>query len=299
MSFHYISHKVSFVMFSRRLFPPPTGLPSGYTALDYITVSSLDERIVAGSFIGASDVVFLDHQFSAIPTWSSAINPESFYLFMDAYRSMWINAFDFDTTVGTDYRAVYLYLGYNTNQAYAPHSAALTTARSMLYIPNSAFSLNGVIYPSSTLSAMIISGGTTGVQGSAGEFQMQPLRVYGCYILDVLDWRHYMVPCERSSDGRQGLYDVVDGVFVPVVTSNIPYIGGYQRDSVVFSHPVTSKLSVVLSSRSLSSTLTLSVPKGSSSVTITNSSYYGAIIHSVSPISDDTYVYLDTARLVV
>lgn len=270
-------------MLNRRLLSPPpsAGLPSGFTALDYITISSLDDRIISiEPMIGASDVVYLDHQFEALPTWDGYVNMNALRFWYDDYRDMRISYFKYGDSLSTE--------GYPSYWYGDADSGALTTERVLLCMPNSAYSLNGVIYPSTALSTISINKGVTGTgNNSNGEIQSVRYRIYGCYILDVLDWRHYMVPCLRVSDGREGLYDLVDGVFVAILYPNDIKMS---MDGVLTStYPVASDLTVSIKFITAStSDISVVFPKGSSSVT---TSYKRYSVYGISPLYDDYYYY--------
>lgn len=270
------------------LYPPPTGLPSGYTSLDYITIG-LEDRIFRDAMVGASDVVYLDHQFTAVPTWSSGTNPEVLYLYSDSYREMRIaytSSYDYATMVSTS-KVAYSYIGYNVGSSNAIESDSITTNRSLLCIPNAAYSLGGVIYPSSVLSPLYINNGVSEDSGAHGVIQSMQCRIYGCYVLDVYDWRHYMVPCERASDGKQGLYDVVDGVFSAIL---IPNTITNESGTMTATYPVASDLTVALS-RGTSSSGTVTFPKGASSVSL-GSAYRYYTVSTITPSVDDFYYYV-------
>lgn len=273
-------------MLNRRYFTPPpsAGLPSGFTSLDYITISSLNQRVCRDSMVGASDVVYLDHQFEAVPTWSSSTNPEDLFLWSDTYRDMYVS---YIGSFGSPYYPVYSYTPYEVGFVNALESSVLTTERVLLCMPNSAYSVNGVIYPSNDLSAMRINDGVTTVSGGHGEIQSVRYRIYGCYILDVFDWRHYMVPCLRVSDRREGLYDLVDGVFTAILEPNAISLSILDRE-LTSTYPVASDLTVVISTRT-SPSITITFPKGLSSIYVNNSSL--RTIESITPAFDDTYFY--------
>lgn len=231
--------------------------------------------------IGASDVVYLDHQFEVIPTWDGYVNMNALHFWRDDYRNMRISYFKYGDSLSTK--------GYPSYWYGDADSGALTTERVLLCMPNSAYSLNGVIYPSTDLSKININDGVTGTgNASNGQIQSVRYRIYGCYILDVFDWRHYMVPCLRVSDGREGLYDLVDGVFTAILYPNT--INMSTKGEITSTYPVASDLTMgVGSSTSSISTLTVVFPKGSSSIT-TSHRYY--LIKSITPTYDDLYYYV-------
>lgn len=276
-------------MLSRRLLSPPPQavLPSGFTALDYITISSLDDRIISiEPMVGASDVVYLDHQFEEVPTWSSAVNANALRFWQDDYRYMYIRYYE--PSDGTGYRPSYSYVAYEVGATNALYSDALTTERVLLCMPNSAYSLNGVIYPSTVLSTIKINNGVSGTgTSSEGKIQSIRYRIYGCYILDVFDWRHYMVPCLRVSDGREGLYDLMDGVFVAILYPNTLIMS--LTGEITSPYPVASDLTLTVGPVKSISTLTVAFPKGSSSVT---TGYRHYEVKSITPTYDDYYYYI-------
>ena len=232
-------------------------------------------------------MVYLDHQFEVIPTWSDTTNPEDLFLWSDTYRDMYIS---YIGSYGSDYYPAYSYVPYEVGFVNALISSVLTTERVLLCMPNSAYSVNGVIYPSGGLSTMCINNVVTTVSGSHGEIQSVRYRIYGCYILDVFDWRHYMVPCLRVSDGREGLYDLVDGVFVPILHLNVINLST-AYGTLTSTYPVASDLVVSISSRTSGTSASVVFPKGSSSVT---TSYRRYDITGISPLYDDDYYYYTT-----
>ena len=251
-------------------------MPSGFTALDYITISSLDERLYCESMVGASDVVYLDHQFEVVPTWSSGTNPDSLYLWHDDYRGLALTCYQPTDSFTDPDQSVYLYEG--------SESDTLTTERVLLCMPNSAYSVNGVIYPSTVLSSVSFNV----YFDDSNPIQSLRYRIYGCYVLDVFDWRHYMVPCLRVSDGREGLYDLVDAVFIPILYPNA--IAMSRTGEITSTYPVASELTLVVGSATSSiSTSTVAFPKGSSSVT-TDYRFYE--VKSITPTYDDAYYYI-------
>lgn len=93
-----------------------------------------------------------------------------------------------------------------------------------------------------------------------------------------------MVPCLRVSDGREGLYDLVDGVFTAILYQNIISIS----DSALTStYPVASDLTVGVGR--VGATATITFPKGSGPIAVSNK-YYG--VYSVTPTYDDLYYYV-------
>lgn len=227
--------------------------------------------------IGASDVVYLDHQFEEFPTWNNYTNAESLYFWRDDYRNMRISY-----TAGNP---SYSYVAYEVGLTDAIASGALTMERVLLCMPNSGYSVNGVIYPSTVLSTMRINNGVSGADANYGKIQSVRYRIYGCYVLDVLDWRHYMVPCLRVSDGREGLYDLVDSIFSPILLPNAIKLSQMNR-VITSTYPVASDLTIHVGSELLTTTVIL--PKGSNSVSV-NSRYDGIV--SITPAYDDVYYY--------
>ena len=238
--------------------------------------------------IGASDVVYLDHQLEEIPTWDGYVNMNVLYFWRDDYRIMYIYYFKTGDSLSADGYPSYRYGAYGVGTD-VPVSGALTTERVLLCMPNSGFSVNGVIYPSTNLSTISINYGVRGTgTNSEGKIQSIRYRIYGCYILDVFDWRHYMVPCLRVSDGREGLYDVVDGVFTAILYPNT--INMSTGGVITSTYPVASELTLIVGSVTSSiSNKSVVFPKGSSSVT-TGYRYYG--VKSITPTYDDTYYYI-------
>ena len=96
-----------------------------------------------------------------------------------------------------------------------------------------------------------------------------------------------MVPCLRVSDGREGLYDLVDGVFSAILYPNAIKMSS---DGVLTStYPVASDLTVSIKFITASTSNTSVVfPKGSSSVT---TSYRRYKVSGISPLYDDYYYY--------
>ena len=232
-------------------------------------------------------MVYLDHQFEEIPTWSSyIINMNALRFWIDDYRDMYISYFKTNGSMISEGYPSYRYKAYEVGSVNALNSGTLTTERVLLCMPNSAYSVNGIIYPSTDLSTIRINGGVTSSSNGIGYIQSIRYRIYGCYILDVFDWRHYMIPCLRVSDGREGLYDLVDGVFTPILYPNIINMS---TDGVITStYPVASDLTVVVSG--LSTSLTVVFPKGSSSISV--AAGIRNTIKSITPTYDDSYYYI-------
>ena len=258
-------------------------MPSGFTSLDYITVG-LSDCIIRDEAVGASDIVYLDHQFEAIPTWkSSAYNQGSFFwLYRDSYRMLRVEPpFSFSTTHIPD-----SYSYYPDGAANLDVNCDLSTDRVFMCMPITALSVNGVIFPASTLTSMSIAI-RPDIDSGEDLLSSASCRIYGCYVLDVLDWRHYMVPCLRVSDGREGLYDLVDGVFAAILSRNIIT---YSSDGELTStYPVASDLTVVVKTRL--STTTITFPNGSSSVS-TGIKDIIRSIESITPTYDISYYYI-------
>lgn len=268
---------------------PAIELPNGFTQLDYITISSLDDRIIfSRPMIGASDVVYLDHQFEEIPTWNSFTNMNALNFWRDDYRNMYISYFKTGGPMSSDGYPSYRYKAYEVGSEDSLNSGALTTERVLLCMPNSGYSVNGVIYPSTDLSTININDGVTSSSNGIGYIQSIRYRIYGCYILDVFDWRHYMVPCLRVSDGREGLYDLVDGVFTAILYPNT--IDMLMDGEITSTYPVASELTLAVGSITSSiSTRSVVFPKGSSSITTSYSRY---TVKSITPTYDDSYYYI-------
>lgn len=234
--------------------------------------------------VGASDVVYLDHQFEALPTWgSSAYTYGSFFwLYRDSYRSLKVQPpYSLATTQLPDAYSYYpddaVNLGVNCD---------LSTDRVFMCMPITALSVNGVIHPASTLTSMSIAIRPV-IDSGEDRLSSASCRIYGCYVLDVLDWRHYMVPCLRVSDGREGLYDLVDGVFSAILYPNVIDI---TAEGVVSStYPVASDLTVVINTK-ISTPITAIFPKGSSSISVDNKRL--STIESITPTYDDSYYYV-------
>ena len=233
--------------------------------------------------VGASDVVYLDHQFEAIPTWGlSAYSSGSFFwLYRDSYRTLKVRPpYSLGTTRIPDSYSYYPDDAVNSNV-----DCDLSTDRVFMCMPITALSVNGVIYPASTLTSMSIAI-RPGIDSGEDLLSSASCRIYGCYVLDVLDWRHYMVPCLRVSDGREGLYDLVDGVFSAILYPNAINLS---TDGVLTStYPVASDLTVVVGSRLGS--ITAIFPKGSSSISVDGKGL--TTIDSITPTYDDSYYYV-------
>lgn len=260
--------------------PPSAGLPSGFTSLDYITVG-LNDYIIRDEAVGASDVVFLDHQFEALPTWGlSAYSSGSFFwLYRDSYRMLKVKPpFSLGTTQIPD-----TYSYYPADATNSDVDCDLSTERVFMCMPITALSVNGVIFPASTLTSMSIAI-RADIDSGEDLLSSASCRIYGCYVLDALDWRHYMVPCMRVSDGREGLYDLVDGVFIAILFRNIIDLS----DNVITStYPVASDLTIGI--RAVGSTATITFPNGSSSV---SAGSRATTITSIAPTYDDAYYYI-------
>ena len=96
-----------------------------------------------------------------------------------------------------------------------------------------------------------------------------------------------MVPCLRVSDGREGLYDLVDGVFVPILYLNVIKLS-VADGTLTSTYPVASDLVVSIYSKTTGALASVVFPKGSSSVT---TSYRRYAVSGISPLYDDYYYY--------
>lgn len=234
--------------------------------------------------VGASDIVYLDHQFEAIPTWKSSAyySGSYFWLYRDSYRTLKVKPpYSLSTTHIPD-----SYSYYPDDAVNSDVNCNLSTDRVFMCMPITALSVNGVIFPASTLTSMSIAI-RPDIDSGEDMLSSASCRIYGCYVLDVLDWRHYMVPCLRVSDGREGLYDLVDGVFSAILYPNVIDI---TADNVLTStYPVASDLTVVVKSRF--SSITVVFPKGSSSIPA-DDKYIITTIESITPTYDDYYYYV-------
>lgn len=256
-------------------------MPNGFTSLDYITATINDRIIRDGEVVGASDVVYLDHQFEVMPTWDRGSNPGRFVLYSDSYRELRVTHYgSFGTNLLPD---EYRYESLSSSSSDDP-THPISTDRVFMSMYNTALSINGVIEPSTVLSPMYFDFRNVEGTNNPSVLESVTCRIYGCYVLDVLDWRHYMVPCLRASDGREGLYDLVDGVFTAILYQNVIEI----VDGVLIStYPVASDLTVGIGRVGVTTTITF--PKGSGPITMSNK-YYG--VYSVTPTYDDLYYYV-------
>lgn len=273
-------------MLNRRLLSPPpsAGLPSGFTSLDYITATINDRIIRDGEVVGASDVVYLDHQFEVMPTWDRGSNPGRFVLYSDSYRELRVTHYgSFGTNLLPD---EYRYESLSSSSSDDP-THPISTDRVFMSMYNTALSINGVIEPSTVLSPMYFDFRNVEGTNNPSVLESVTCRIYGCYVLDVLDWRHYMVPCLRVSDGREGLYDLVDGVFAAILYRNI--ITYSSNGELTSTYPVASDLTVVVRTRLAVTTITF--PNGSSSVSTGNKDIIRSI-ESITPTYDDSYYYI-------
>lgn len=215
-----------------------------------------------------------------MPTWSGGI-ADTFAFYSDLYRGLYV-----DLTTDLD-----AHPELTTTYRYVSHTSPSTTSltypvssdRVFMSMYNTALSINGVIIPSSALSPMYLNFSDS--NGSATLVSVS-CRIYGCYVLDASDWRHYMVPCLRVSDGREGLYDVVDGVFSAIL---IPNTITNESGTMTATYPVASDLTVTLG-RGNTSSVSVTFPKGTSSVSL-GSGYKYYTVSAITPSVDDLYYY--------
>ena len=258
---------------------------SGFTSLDYITATINDRIIRDGEVVGASDVVYLDHQFEPMPTWDSGSNPGRFIFYSDSYRELRVTHYDsFGTNLLSD---AYIYESISSSSSDDP-THPISTDRVFMCMYNTALSINGIIEPSSVLSPMYFDFRNVAGTNNPSILESVSCRIYGCYVSNVFDWRHYMVPCLRVSDGREGLYDLVDGVFSAILYPNAIHLS--TDGTLTSTYPVASDLTVVYNSR-LSSSTTITFPKGSSSISVGGKDIRYSI-ESITPTYDDSYYYV-------
>lgn len=264
---------------------PAIELPNGFTQLEYITLG-VSSRLVRDGMVGVSDVVYLDYQFDTIPIWSgsgSVTGDDRFRIYKDSYRTLDVVR----SVVGYYDSTWYDYSSLNAEGDDIAYNN-ITTDRLIVCLSNMELVVNSISQSSSELSSISFNSGY-----SSGEVQPSSVscRIYGCNILDVSDgpnWRHYMIPCMNNSNGVEGLYDLVDGIFIPCLLDNSLSID--MDNSVITStYPVSSDLTISVSRRTGGSTAEYVLMTGSNSIDI--DSIYTKIV-SITPSYDDVYNYV-------
>lgn len=205
-----------------------------------------------------------------------------FAFYYDLYRELLVElTYDSDYALTTVYRYESLSFPSSNRLTYP-----VSSDRMFMSMYNTALSVNGITAPSSVLSPMFFD--FRGADGSSlAELESVSCRIYGCYVLDGFDWRHYMIPCLRVSDGREGLYDVVDGVFSAIL---IPNTITNESGTMTATYPVASDLTVTLSRNGISGG-SVTFPKGTSSVSL-GSAYRYYSVSTITPSVDDLYYYV-------
>lgn len=125
-------------------------------------------------------------------------------------------------------------------------------------------------------------------------------RVYGFSVFDVNGFCNYLTPCSNS-EGRQGLYDLVGGVFYPYLSPNrlhFSFNGSYYSTiSVRADYPVLEDVSISVDCSGGGYTWVhlITLPKGSTSATSSTERYSTSKAYidrvTCTPRSDSQYFY--------
>ena len=279
-------------MISRRfLTPPPSaGLPSGYTQLDFVStdvgcfyldinllntsICVLDAQILVDPGSGDNGSVFL---------FESSFGYLKRGLMLDAYEDSFA-AFTRET------------LGTATPDL----GSTLDLARHSFILSERGYSADGV--PSQGSSSVFLMANRKDVKNDGQRYTLTSFktRIYGFSVFDVNGFCNYLTPCSNS-EGRQGLYDLVGGVFYPYLSPNrlrFSFNGSYcSTISVYADYPVLEDISISVDCYAGSYTWVhlITLPKGSTSATSTTERYSTSRVYidqvTCTPRSDSQYFY--------
>ena len=278
-------------MLNRRfLTPPPSaGLPSGYTQLDFVStdvgcfyldinllntsVCVLDAQVLVDPGSGDNGSVFL---------FESSFGYLKRGFLQDAYGDG-IAAFT-RGSVGTS----------------PDLGSTLDLARHSFILSERGYSADGV--PSQGSSSVFLMANRKDVQNDGQRYTLTSFktRVYGFSVFDVNGFCNYLTPCSNS-EGRQGLYDLVGGVFYPYLSPNRLYFSFdysyYRTVNVRADYPVLEDVSISVdcSNGRDSWVHLITLPKGSTSATSTTERYSTSRAYidrvTCTPRSDSQYFY--------
>lgn len=269
--------------------PPSAGLPSGYTAIDYIDTSRAGFLPIPITLLPSYSVV-LDYQLLSIPEYTAQekigpylISPTAsvgYVLPTVGYKCISAN---FGYTSST---SSYVYLGIDWDDQ-ARFTA--NTKRHTLYFQPYGALLDSASYPTSSMDGigLCLYYLPTTPDTLVPSLRSIPAYIYSFIIYGFTEVVFYGVPC-TNPDGFDGLFDLIGQTFYPYKLRNIVTVA---NDVISCEYSTYANITVTskFTFNGTTHTTTLgTIKKGTTS----SSTSSGGIATDFSPNQDAYYIYV-------